>query len=78
MIFAFCGEKKARINEIRPSEQFWISSNKVGTIHYLYPTLFRQATINDKVTVKLTSQISINIDLILKIGVLWAHSLEYH
>ena len=59
MVFAFCREKKARINEIRPSEQFWISSNKVGTIHYLCPTLFRQATINDKVTVKLTSQISI-------------------
>ena len=59
MVFAFCGEKKARINEIRPSEQFWISSNKVGTIHYLYPTLFHQATINGKVTVKLTSRISI-------------------
>ncbi|HFC8509054.1 TPA: hypothetical protein ACFP4P_002339, partial [Neisseria subflava] len=57
--FAFCREKKDRINKIRPSEQFCISSNKVSTIHYLCPTLFLQATINDRFTVKLNSQISI-------------------
>ena len=32
--------------KIRPSNLFLISKNKVGTIHYLCPTLFRQATIS--------------------------------
>ena len=79
MVFAFCREKKDRINEIRPSEQFWISSNKVSTIHYLSPTLFCQATINNRVTVNQTAKFLLKpIDFILKIGVPWAIFLEYH